>query len=54
MGGGGLTNSAITKEEKRVGYSPTKVLPFDLIEEDVRGKLRSKSPQKSPTKLEVL
>ena len=25
VGGGGLTNTAVTKDEKRAGYSPTKV-----------------------------
>ncbi len=26
VGGGGLTNTAVTKEEKRAGYSPKKLL----------------------------
>lgn len=30
VGGGGVTNTAVNKEEKRAGYSPSKVKPFDL------------------------
>ena len=29
VGGGGQTNTAKTKDEKRAGYSPTKVMSFD-------------------------
>lgn len=36
VGGGGMTNTAVTREEKQLGYSPTKVIDFDLKE----GKLR--------------
>jgi hypothetical protein len=30
VGGGGMTNTAVTREEKHLGYSPTKVIDFDL------------------------
>ena len=35
VGGGGLTNTAVTKEEKRAGYSPKKpVMELELIRKD--------------------
>jgi len=38
VGGGGQTNTAKTKEEKRAGYSPTKVMPFSFDDSNlVRG-----------------
>ena len=33
VGGGGVTNTAQNKEEKRAGYSPSKVKPFELSNE---------------------
>jgi len=44
VGGGGQTNTAKTKEEKRAGYSPTKVMPFSFDDNSLI--------KRSPSKLE--
>ena len=57
VGGGGVTNTAQNKEEKRAGYSPSKVKPFEIMGEPESLVARQASPLKrrkslpeSPTK----